>query len=81
MIIVWVELVAMCFMVIDQRTLILCNKYVKTNLLLLYCFSCPQWLCVTAARNNLHQVQVSDIDLAAEFHDTSATQQVPEAVP
>jgi len=36
---------------------------------------------VVVARNKLQKVKVSDIDLAAEFHTTPATQQTTETVP
>jgi len=39
-------------------------------------------LCgVAVARNNMHQVQVSDIDLTAEFHAAPVTHQIAETVP
>jgi len=41
---------------------------------------CGPW-CLIVARNNLHQVEVSDIDLTAEFHTTPVMQQVAETVP
>jgi len=40
------------------------------------CYCCL-W-CLIVARNNLHQVEVSDIDLTAEFHSTP---QVTKTVP
>jgi len=36
---------------------------------------------VFAVRNNAQQVDVSDIDLAAEFHTTPVTRRTAETVP